>query len=1245
MNRRGGKYKINAWDAENESAEIWQSRNLLKKLIAAWLEKLGWTVADRPEETELLVLLPRNGDKWWSVDDLRIFCNCIGGKNAKRVLYINPLFGSGISSEIISDWCFMIRKPDFSWLLLKEWLESPLRISSVPPHIDLNIIREHIAYALRPSVKHLLYCFNKEAKNFINEYFSASRYALKLILKFRGRQKYLPKGIDRKQDSVNFYYGLISISDKFSSIEHDINRALKSHAAIEVWEKLNFKKRFISACSDMCFALHAKELIAQPPQNTILLIDDNPTNIDLKHLDKILNTFLPGFNLLIWNPGNKGGDNEQLELCDLEAYQSVRQNQSDEAMILSKCLNVQEITSAVSGWSGAADLTTPRPRDLYRLLEQARFIIVDILFKDPNGHDRERGYGVIRGLNRLCRDCRKYILENSEGASDWLLPPIIAISYADDINKSQAAFASGAAGFVLKNRLLALPGVLARCRHDIVEPAYTPHQNFHSLYRLPHETIGLLRAIPVPKLQFDTVNLNAKGRNCERSNQRSQAFAKLLTACPKTDLHAHVGSCMTPEFLIISSVVMLLQHKAETSEPFGFNKICEAFFHLVNFWSGNKEKTAIWHCLDELNVYSCKIFCSQFDPKSIKKYADDWRKYLINQIITHEKREEKDKDKSGYAKFRSTLDRGLSIPAHWDEKRRKQAIEGKLDMELFLFGMTHSGPKGKPVIKSKYKDDLFRIYLLYLASMYLKEEEAVSSQKIKNMNDFIQNIIKLLYLVSKYCKEEGAGRAERINDWNDFNQKIINYESWNNKKFIEKWNCFNELFYGHSGTLSVQMLRQEYWRIPNNWDNNNGINLSVSIELGRDYNSEEGLLSIYKDTNAFFEKDPIGYSLATGTRCSNLKEYLDGCELSGAEHLKHPWLIHLYAQQTIFGFIKQGVLYAELRAAASGYENANIGFGFKDACDCMTQAFSHAQKLARDRYCNSSSPETSKGKWIWNHPFTLENAFNGKTGGHFPVKVNIILTGKRHKPTSEMIRESSAGVVLNIRPPEKIRSAADLLREGFKECRIVGFDLAGPEEEYPPLEFRAEYERIAKMNIPITAHAGENAPPSYVESAMHDLRARRLGHGLSLADNRQLINRAREDGVCIELCPVSNFQTNPFVPANSNSEGSNLREYPLRLYLENGNVVCINTDNPLISNTNMVKECFQASYAYGGSGLPIWELLRILRMGFTKAFLHLPERSALLELADQIIFDLFSREDVISLLKGFSETTSTENSN
>ena len=144
-----------------------------------------------------------------------------------------------------------------------------------------------------------------------------------------------------------------------------------------------------------------------------------------------------------------------------------------------------------------------------------------------------------------------------------------------------------------------------------------------------------------------------------------------------------------------------------------------------------------------------------------------------------------------------------------------------------------------------------------------------------------------------------------------------------------------------------------------------------------------------------------------------------------------------------------------------------------------------------------------------------------------------------------------------------------------------------------------------------------------------DLRAERIGHGLAVAEDRALMNRVRENSVCLELCPVSNYQTNQF-----HADG---RQYPLKMLLENGNPVCINTDNPSVSGTNIIKEYFQAAFAYTDrERFSLWDALAIMRMGFVHAFLTLPERRAFLELTDQIIFDLFTDEATIERLRALA---------
>jgi adenosine deaminase len=72
--------------------------------------------------------------------------------------------------------------------------------------------------------------------------------------------------------------------------------------------------------------------------------------------------------------------------------------------------------------------------------------------------------------------------------------------------------------------------------------------------------------------------------------------------------------------------------------------------------------------------------------------------------------------------------------------------------------------------------------------------------------------------------------------------------------------------------------------------------------------------------------------------------------------------------------------------------------------------------------------------------------------------------------------------------------------------------------------------------------------------AVYEYGARRIGHGLRLRENTRLLNYCVDEGICMELCPISNRFTNDFPPPGQRADyGSDWREfYPLRYYMEHG---------------------------------------------------------------------------------------------
>ncbi len=169
---------------------------------------------------------------------------------------------------------------------------------------------------------------------------------------------------------------------------------------------------------------------------------------------------------------------------------------------------------------------------------------------------------------------------------------------------------------------------------------------------------------------------------------------------------------------------------------------------------------------------------------------------------------------------------------------------------------------------------------------------------------------------------------------------------------------------------------------------------------------------------------------------------------------------------------------------------------------------------------------------------------------------------------------------------------------------VVGFDLAGGEAGNPASAHKAAFDHAIAHGLPCTCHAGEGDGAASVADAMHECHAHRIGHGTRLIDDPALMSEAREKGVAIECCLTSNVQTRAAASYDT---------HPLRAFFDAGLQVSINTDNRLMSGTDLVTEYGLAAKHLG---FTFDELCRLARLGFANAFLPDTERAALLNRVD-----------------------------
>ena len=147
---------------------------------------------------------------------------------------------------------------------------------------------------------------------------------------------------------------------------------------------------------------------------------------------------------------------------------------------------------------------------------------------------------------------------------------------------------------------------------------------------------------------------------------------------------------------------------------------------------------------------------------------------------------------------------------------------------------------------------------------------------------------------------------------------------------------------------------------------------------------------------------------------------------------------------------------------------------------------------------------------------------------------------------------------------------------------VVGFDIAGAEDGFLPSRHKTAFDYLADELFPCTVHAGEGSGIESIKDAIVTGRALRLGHGVRLVED---IMFSRTEGetdlvvlgpvaqwvhdrqIILEVSPSSNLQTGAF-----SMLGDQMADHPIDILYDLGFNVTVNTDNRLMSATNITRE-------------------------------------------------------------------------
>jgi adenosine deaminase len=144
---------------------------------------------------------------------------------------------------------------------------------------------------------------------------------------------------------------------------------------------------------------------------------------------------------------------------------------------------------------------------------------------------------------------------------------------------------------------------------------------------------------------------------------------------------------------------------------------------------------------------------------------------------------------------------------------------------------------------------------------------------------------------------------------------------------------------------------------------------------------------------------------------------------------------------------------------------------------------------------------------------------------------------------------------------------------------VVGFDLAGPEDGFPPNRIPSAIALLDRAGAHRTIHAGEAAGIDSIRTALDGARAERLGHGVRIADEvtdggslGPVARRVRDEQVPLEIAPSSNVQTGAY---------PSLGAHPVDRLHRLGFAVTLNTDNRLMSGVSVTSEFTDVVTTFG----------------------------------------------------------------
>lgn len=153
-----------------------------------------------------------------------------------------------------------------------------------------------------------------------------------------------------------------------------------------------------------------------------------------------------------------------------------------------------------------------------------------------------------------------------------------------------------------------------------------------------------------------------------------------------------------------------------------------------------------------------------------------------------------------------------------------------------------------------------------------------------------------------------------------------------------------------------------------------------------------------------------------------------------------------------------------------------------------------------------------------------------------------------------------------------------------RDAGVIGLGFAGPESpEWPTAPFAPLFARARAEGLRSLPHAGEMDGAASVWSALQQLGADRIGHGVRCLEDPRLVEHLRERQIPLEVCPTSNLGIGLF---------PRLADHPLPQLLTSGLALSLASDDPPMFATSVNEEYRRCAAQFGWDAAQIAALAR-----------------------------------------------------